>query len=108
MVEVFRTPWAPEQQQCGWLLLSMDRFTGCELVMTQEFITSTLEVHCEGVTEGVLNLQHAGLICYARGNGHRKSWQVPGSVRYHTDHTSSHHQNADMVTSATSYIQRLL
>jgi hypothetical protein len=77
----FNRHHCPEQQQCGWLLLNTDRFT-----------------------EGLLNLQHAGLIRYARGNSHRKTWQVLGSVRYHTDHTSSRYLNADMATSATSYI----
>jgi Crp-like helix-turn-helix domain len=36
--------------------------------MTQELIANMLGAHCEGVTEAALNLQHAGLIRYARGH----------------------------------------
>jgi CRP-like cAMP-binding protein len=55
------------QQLCRWLLLSMDRLTGNELVMTQELIANMLGVRREGVTEGALALQKAGLIRYTRG-----------------------------------------
>ena len=50
-----------------WLLLSLDRLQGNELVMTQESIANMLSVRREGVTEGTLKLQQAGLIRYARG-----------------------------------------
>lgn len=56
-----------DQQLCRWLLLSLDRLQGDELVMTQELIANMLGVRREGVTEGALKLQRAGLIQYARG-----------------------------------------
>ena len=56
-----------DQQLCRWLLLSMDRLHGNELAMTQELIANMLGVRREGVTEGALKLQKAGLIRYARG-----------------------------------------
>jgi CRP-like cAMP-binding protein len=56
-----------DQQLCRWLLLSLDRLQGNELVMTQELIANMLGVRREGVTEGALKLQKAGLIQYARG-----------------------------------------
>jgi CRP-like cAMP-binding protein len=56
-----------DQQLCRWLLLSLDRLQGSELVMTQELIANMLGVRREGVTEGALKLQAAGLIRYARG-----------------------------------------
>ena len=57
-----------DQQLCRWLLLSLDRLQGDELVMTQELIANMLGVRREGVTEGALKLQQAGLIRYARGH----------------------------------------
>ncbi len=57
-----------DQQLCRWLLLSMDRLEGNELVMTQELIANMLGVRREGVTEGAIKLQQAGLIRYARGH----------------------------------------
>lgn len=57
-----------DQQLCRWLLLSLDRLHGDELVMTQELIANMLGVRREGVTEGALKLQKAGLIKYARGH----------------------------------------
>jgi CRP-like cAMP-binding protein len=56
-----------DQQLCRWLLLSLDRLHGNELVMTQELIANMLGVRREGVTEGALKLQRAGLISYSRG-----------------------------------------
>jgi CRP-like cAMP-binding protein len=56
-----------DQQLCRWLLLSLDRLQGDELLMTQELIANMLGVRREGVTEGAMKLQHAGLIRYARG-----------------------------------------
>jgi CRP-like cAMP-binding protein len=56
-----------DQQLCRWLLLSLDRLQGNDLVMTQELIANMLGVRREGVTEGALKLQQAGLIRYARG-----------------------------------------
>ena len=57
-----------DQQLCRWLLLSLDRLAGDDLVMTQELIANMLGVRREGVTEGALKLQNAGLIRYARGH----------------------------------------
>jgi CRP-like cAMP-binding protein len=56
-----------DQQLCRWLLLSLDRLPGNELVMTQELIANMLGVRREGVTEAAGNLQEAGLIQYSRG-----------------------------------------
>ncbi len=56
-----------DQQLCRWLLLSLDRLRGSELVMTQELIANMLGVRREGVTEAALKLQSAGFIQYARG-----------------------------------------
>jgi CRP-like cAMP-binding protein len=57
-----------DQQLCRWLLLSLDRLRGMDLVMTQELIANMLGVRREGVTESALKLQRAGLIRYARGH----------------------------------------
>jgi CRP-like cAMP-binding protein len=57
-----------DQQLCRWLLLSLDRLEGSDLVMTQELIANMLGVRREGVTEAALKLQEAGLIRYARGH----------------------------------------
>jgi len=65
-----------DQQLCRWLLLSLDRLQGSELVMTQELIANMLGVRREGVTESALKLQKAGLIRYARG--HIKVLDRPG------------------------------
>jgi CRP-like cAMP-binding protein len=57
-----------DQQLCRWLLLSLDRLSGDELVMTQELIANMLGVRREGVTEAALRLQRLGFIRYARGH----------------------------------------
>ncbi|MFP8777236.1 Crp/Fnr family transcriptional regulator [Hydrogenophaga sp. RWCD_12] len=57
-----------DQQLCRWLLLSLDRLSGNELVMTQELIANMLGVRREGVTEAALKLQKMGIIRYARGH----------------------------------------
>ena len=56
-----------EQQLCRWLLMSLDRLTSSELVMTQEMIANMLGVRREGVTEAAGNLQRLKMIRYARG-----------------------------------------
>jgi CRP-like cAMP-binding protein len=56
-----------DQQLCRWMLLSLDRLKGSELVMTQELISNMLGVRREGVTESATKLQKAGLIRYSRG-----------------------------------------
>ena len=57
-----------EQQLCRWLLLSLDRIDGDELVMTQELISHMLGVRREGVTQAALSLQRQGVIQYSRGH----------------------------------------
>jgi CRP-like cAMP-binding protein len=57
-----------DQQLCRWLLLSLDRLEGSDLVMTQELIANMLGVRREGVTEAAGHLQQAGLISYSRGH----------------------------------------
>ncbi|HUR88783.1 MAG TPA: Crp/Fnr family transcriptional regulator [Ramlibacter sp.] len=58
---------AIDQQLCRWLLISLDRIPGDELVMTQELISNMLGVRREGVTEAASRLQRRGLIRYSRG-----------------------------------------
>ncbi len=57
-----------DQQLCRWLLLSLDRLTSNELMMTQELIADMLGVRREGVTEAAGRLQEAGIIRYQRGH----------------------------------------
>jgi CRP-like cAMP-binding protein len=57
-----------DQQLCRWLLLSLDRLHGDELVMTQELIANMLGVRREGVTEAAGKLQGGGVISYRRGH----------------------------------------
>lgn len=59
-----------DQQLCRWLLLSLDRLSGNDLVMTQSLIANMLGVRREGVTEAAGKLQSAGLIRYSRGHIH--------------------------------------
>jgi CRP-like cAMP-binding protein len=57
-----------DQQLCRWLLLSLDRLQGNELVMTQELIANMLGVRREGVTAAAGILQKDGVIVYSRGH----------------------------------------
>lgn len=57
-----------EQQLCRWLLLTLDRVSSRELIMTQELIAGMLGVRREGVTEAAGKLQRAGFISYRRGH----------------------------------------
>ncbi|MDP3456024.1 Crp/Fnr family transcriptional regulator [Methyloversatilis sp.] len=57
-----------DKQFGRWLLLSLDRLPGNEVVMTQELISNMLGVRREGVTEAALKLQSAGIIHYVRGH----------------------------------------
>ncbi|MGO9443941.1 MAG: Crp/Fnr family transcriptional regulator [Thiobacillaceae bacterium] len=57
-----------EQQLCRWLLLTLDRKSTNELVMTQELIASMLGVRREGITEAAGKLQRAGFVSYRRGH----------------------------------------
>jgi CRP-like cAMP-binding protein len=56
-----------DQQLCRWLLLSLDRLSTNQLVMTQELIANMLGVRREGVTEAAGKLHKLGIIRYARG-----------------------------------------
>jgi len=55
-----------DQQLCRWLLLSLDRLSSNQLVMTQELIANMLGVRREGVTEAAGKLDKLGVIRYAR------------------------------------------
>jgi CRP-like cAMP-binding protein len=57
-----------EQQLCRWLLLTLDRVSSRELVITQELVASMLGVRREGITEAAGKLQQAGFIRYRRGH----------------------------------------
>lgn len=57
-----------EQQLCRWLLLTLDRVSSHELIMTQELVASMLGVRREGITEAAGKLQHAGFIRCRRGH----------------------------------------
>ena len=56
-----------DQQLCRWLLLSLDRLQGTEMLMTQTLIAHMLGVTQNVATEGALKLQDAGLIDYEDG-----------------------------------------
>jgi CRP-like cAMP-binding protein len=56
-----------DQQMSRWLLLSLDRLQGNELLMTQGLLASMLGVRRESVTEAALKLQRGGIIRYSRG-----------------------------------------
>ena len=56
-----------EQQLCRWLLLSLDRLSSDEIVMTHELIANMLGVRREGVTDAAGKLQKLGVIRYRRG-----------------------------------------
>lgn len=56
-----------EQQLCRWFLLTLDRMSSTDLVMTQELVASMLGVRREGITEAAGRLQEAGYIRYRRG-----------------------------------------
>ena len=57
-----------EQQLCRWLLLTLDRVSSRELVMTQELVASMLGVRREGITDAAGRLRQAGVISYRRGH----------------------------------------
>ena len=57
-----------EQQLCRWLLLTLDRLPGNELVMTQELVAGMLGVRREGITEVAGRLQASAIIRYRRGH----------------------------------------
>jgi CRP-like cAMP-binding protein len=57
-----------EQQLSRWLLLTLDRITSGEFVMTQELVANMLGVRRESVTAAASSLQNAGCISYRRGH----------------------------------------
>jgi CRP-like cAMP-binding protein len=59
---------SPEQQLCRWLLLSLDRVEGNELVTTHELIASMLGVRRETVSGAIRKLQRRGFLRYSRGH----------------------------------------
>jgi CRP-like cAMP-binding protein len=56
-----------DQQLCRWLLLSLDRLQGTEMLMTQKLIAHMLGVAAERATEAALKLRDVGLIDYKDG-----------------------------------------
>ncbi|MFO7705859.1 MAG: Crp/Fnr family transcriptional regulator [Halopseudomonas sp.] len=57
-----------DQQLCRWLLLTLDRLSSNQIIMTQELIANMLGVRREGVTEAARKLQKLGVIEYRRGH----------------------------------------
>jgi len=57
-----------EQQLCRWLLLTLDRISSREFIVTQELVARMLGVRREGITEAAGKLQGAGFIRYRRGH----------------------------------------
>ncbi len=57
-----------DQQLSRRLLLSLDRLSSNDIMMTQETIANMLGVRRESVTEAALKLQDAGAIKYSRGH----------------------------------------
>jgi len=57
-----------EQQLCRFLLLTQDRLSSRDLVMTQDLVSNMLGVRRGGITEAAGNLQRAGCIQYRRGH----------------------------------------
>ena len=56
-----------QQQLSRWLLMSLDRLSSNEVLMTQELIANMLGVRREGVTDAAGALQGKKLIRYVRG-----------------------------------------
>ncbi len=56
-----------DQQLCRWMLLSLDRLRGNELVMTPKLIGNMLGISSDGVQEGAAELEKLGLIAYNNG-----------------------------------------
>jgi CRP-like cAMP-binding protein len=57
-----------EQQLSSWLMATLDRMPGGELVMTQELLGSLLGVRRESITHAAHRLQQLGYIRYRRGH----------------------------------------
>jgi CRP-like cAMP-binding protein len=58
---------ALDQQMCRWLLLTLDRLRGNELVMTHELLSTILGVRRASISDVAGALQKDGLIRYERG-----------------------------------------
>lgn len=58
---------ALEQRCARWLLMTHDRVSSNQFVLTHEFLSYMLGVHRPGVTLAAQVLQRAGLISYTRG-----------------------------------------
>ena len=56
-----------DKQLCRLLLLSLDRLTSNEILMTHELIANMLGVRREGITDAAGKLQKLGVIRYSRG-----------------------------------------
>jgi CRP-like cAMP-binding protein len=56
-----------DQQLCRWLLLSLDRLSTNQLVMTEKLIADMLGIRREGVTKATGLLHGDGLIHYGCG-----------------------------------------
>jgi CRP-like cAMP-binding protein len=54
-----------DQQLCRWLLLSLDRLSGNQITITQEFVASMLGVRSEDVSKAGEKLQKLGVIRYS-------------------------------------------
>jgi hypothetical protein len=52
---------------CRWLLLSLDRLRGNDLVMTQQLVANMLGIPFDGVSEGARELEKGGMIRFAQG-----------------------------------------
>ena len=71
-----------DQQLCRWLLLSLDRLEGSELVMTQELIANMLGVRREGVTETALQAaSRLDPLCARPHQGARPAWPGEAHLR---------------------------
>jgi CRP-like cAMP-binding protein len=57
-----------DQQLCRWLLLSLDRLSSNELILTQALIANMLGVRREGVNEAAGKLQKLGVLLHSRGH----------------------------------------
>ena len=57
-----------DQQLCRWLLQTLDRLTGNEIVITHELIGNIIGVRREGITDAAGKLQRLGVIEYRRGH----------------------------------------
>lgn len=57
-----------EQQLCRWLLMSLDRLPGSEILVTHELIAGALGVRRESITQAILRLKTHGCITSGRSS----------------------------------------